>query len=174
MRDQLTAARGELSEQARLLQDLGISATSRMRGSAEELAGQMQIAEEKAQGIEKAGSIVTANLSTLLTALPQAQEQLAAVARDIGASGSTAIEQATLLQSEMEAIALLTERSKKETLDATQALSGQLLELQDATKTAAAEIEDMTRSEEQPSEAVLESAGEAANRAEGQTPELKS
>src|SRR3546814_10288301 len=55
MRDQLTAARGELSEQARLLQDLGISATSRMRGSAEELAGQMQIAEEKAQGIEKAG-----------------------------------------------------------------------------------------------------------------------
>src|SRR3546814_4353871 len=65
MRDQLTAARGELSEQARLLQDLGISATSSMRGSAEELAGQMQIAEEKAQGIEKEGSIVTANLSTL-------------------------------------------------------------------------------------------------------------
>src|SRR3546814_8944151 len=94
--------------------DLGISATSRMRGSAEELAGQMQIAEEKAQGIEKAGSIVTANLSTLLTALPQAQEQLAAVARDIGASGSTAIEQATLLQSETEAIALLHERSTQE------------------------------------------------------------
>src|SRR3546814_14225575 len=127
--------------------DLGISATSRMRGSAEELAGQMQIAEEKAQGIEKAGSIVTANLSTLLTALPQAQEQLAAVARDIGASGSTAIEQATLLQSEMEAIALLTERSKKETLDATQALSGQFLELQDATTTTAAAKEDMTPSD---------------------------
>src|SRR3546814_12050233 len=49
-----------------LVRSLGISATSRMRGSAEELAGQMQIAEEKAQGIEKAGSIVTANLSTLL------------------------------------------------------------------------------------------------------------
>src|SRR3546814_3176905 len=75
MRDQLTAARGELSEQARLLQDLGISATSRMRGSAEELAGQMQIAEETAQGIEKAGSIVTTNLSTLLTALPQARSE---------------------------------------------------------------------------------------------------
>src|SRR3546814_5766964 len=99
----------------------------------------MQFAKEKAQGIEKAGSIVTANLSTLLTALPQTRDQLAAVARDIGASSSTAIDQATLLQSEMEAIALLTERRKKETLDATQALSGQLLELQDATKTAAAE-----------------------------------
>src|SRR3546814_19012382 len=105
----------------------------------------MQIAEEKAQCIEKAGSIVTANLSTLLTALPQAQEQLAAVARDIGASGSTAIEQATLLQSDMEAIAMLTERSKKETLDATQTLSGQLLKLQNTTQTAAEERQDKTK-----------------------------
>src|SRR3546814_7899356 len=63
----------------------------------------------------------------------------------------------------MEAIALLTERSKKETLDATQALSGQLLELQDATKTAAAEIEDMTTSVSGRIEAVLERAGEAVN-----------
>src|SRR3546814_17596334 len=96
-----------------------------MRGSAEELAGQMQIAEEKAQGIEKAGSIVTANLSTLLTALPQAKEQLAAVARDIGASGSTAIEQAKVPHSEMEAIAPRNEPSNNEKQDATQPLSGQ-------------------------------------------------
>src|SRR3546814_14471567 len=63
----------------------------------------------------------------------------------------------------MEAIALLTERSKKETLDSTQALSGQLLELQDATKTAAAEIEDMTTSVSGRIEAVLERGGEAVN-----------
>src|SRR3546814_4199577 len=63
----------------------------------------------------------------------------------------------------MEAIALLTERSKKETLDATQALSGQLMELQDATKTAAAEIEDMTTSVSGRIEAVMERDGEAVN-----------
>src|SRR3546814_3066971 len=78
----------------------------------------------------------------------------------------------------MEAIALLTERSKKETRDATQALSGQLLELQDATKTAAAEIEDMTTSVSGRIEAVLERAGEAVNasrkRSEEHTSELQS
>src|SRR3546814_20979361 len=110
MRDQLAAARGELSEQARLLQDLGISATDRMRGSAEELAGQMQIAEETAQGIEEAGSIAKANMPNLLNALPQEQEPLAEVARAIGARATTEIEKAQLRQSEIKTSAMLPSR----------------------------------------------------------------
>ncbi|MBK5265359.1 MAG: hypothetical protein JJE34_09040 [Alphaproteobacteria bacterium] len=144
MREQLIAARGELAEQARLLQEFGMHSAAQMRDSANELIGQMQLAEEKSQGLEKAGSIITANLTALNDSLPHAEAQVIAVAREISASGAAALEQATLMQVELEAIASLTERAKSETLGATQVLSGQLQHLQESTRAVTGEIDDMT------------------------------
>jgi len=145
MRQQLSAARQELEQQAQLLQEFGIQSAVRMQESAGSLAHQMQVAEERAQGLEQAGSVLTANLDKLSTGLPRAQEQVAAVAEQIDASGATALEQATLLQVELEAIATLTERAKTETLNATQLLSGQLLQMEEASRAVTGEIDDMTR-----------------------------
>lgn len=144
MREQLAAARSHLSEQARLLQDLGITSASRLRETAEELAGQMRVVEEKSQGLESAGSAINANLAALTTGLPRAAEQVAYVGREIGSTGTAAMEQVALLQVELEAITSLSDRAKKETLDATQILSGQLLQMQEAARAVTGEIDDMT------------------------------
>ncbi|WP_237366378.1 hypothetical protein [Rhizorhapis sp. SPR117] len=163
MREQLTAARGELAEQARLLQEFGLNSAALMRDSASELIGQMQLAEEKSQGLEQAGSVLTANLTVLNDRLPRAEAQVAAVAREISASGATALEQATLMQVELEAIASLTERTKSETLGATQLLSGQLQHLQESTRAVTGEIDDMTILATERIDAALERAREGVD-----------
>lgn len=163
MRRQLAAARAELEEQGRLLQEFGMHSAARMREAAEALAGQMQETQQRAQGLDQAGSALSSSLQTLNGALPRAQEQVAAVAGQIDASGAAALEQATLLQVELEAIASLTDRAKKETLNATQLLSGQLLQLDEASRAVTGQIDDMTRMASERIEAALVHAREAVD-----------
>ena len=163
MREELAAARTELQQQAQQLQDLGTDTAARLRESASALADNMRIAEEKAQGLHQAGSAINANLDVLNSGLPRAREQLTAAADQIGASGAAALEQATLLQVEIEAIALLTERAKKETLNATQVLSGQLLQLEEASRAVTGQIDDMTQMASERIDSALERAREAVD-----------
>lgn len=163
MREQLFTARAELQEQARQLQDFGAASAARLQDSARALSGHMEIAEEKAQSLQQAGSAVNASLEALNAGLPQAREQVAAVADGIAASGAAALEQATLLEVEIEAIALLTERAKKETLGATQVLSGQLLQLEEASRAVTGEIDDITRLASERIDTVLEQARTAVD-----------
>lgn len=143
MRDQLAAARSELTEQARILQDLGINSASRLREAAADLTGQIGLVEEKARGLETAGSALAANLTALSNGLPRATEQVAQVGREVTASGGAALEQVALLEVELESVAALTDRAKKEALGATQLLSGQLLQMQEAARAVTGEIDDM-------------------------------
>lgn len=163
MREQLSAARAELQQQAQQLQEFGFAAAARLQESADSLAGNMQIAEEKARGLQQAGLAVTASLETLNAVLPQAREKVAAVADQMAASGAAALEQATLLEVEIEAIALLTDRAKRETLSATQVLSGQLLQLEEASRAVTGEIDDITRLASERIDTALERARDAVD-----------
>lgn len=163
MREQLVAARAELAGQAQLLQDLGINAAARLRDSASELAGQMQAVAETGQSLERTGASVAAQLKTLTAGLPEAREGMAAIAQGISASGAAAMEQTVLLQSEMDSIARLSERTKTETLAAAQVLSGQLLQLQESARAAIGEIDDMTALARERIEGTLEHARAAVD-----------
>lgn len=161
MRDQLAAARSELSEQARMLQDLGLSSASRLREAAADLSGQIGLVEERAQGLDAVGSTLAANLTALSSGLPRATEQVAQVGREITASGGAALDQVALLEVELESVAALTDRAKKEALGATQLLSGQLLQMQEASRAVTGEIDDMITMASERIDGVLGRAREA-------------
>ncbi|MCI4589554.1 hypothetical protein MOK15_05540 [Sphingobium sp. BYY-5] len=140
---QLESARQTMQDQAELLDSYGAAASSNMEASAELIAGRAQITVDRAEAAERAGGALMTRMDTLIAAIPELEERTGGMAAQIMDNGHALAERIDTLEARLHSLTELSDEARARTLAATKSLTSQLNQLQDATRTAADEVNGM-------------------------------
>ncbi|ALR21698.1 hypothetical protein [Sphingobium baderi] len=137
---QLEAARQTMQDQAELLDSYGAAASSNMEASAELIASRAQSTVRDAESAEKAGQALVTQLNTLIEAMPDLEDRAARMAARIVDDGHALSERIDALEARLHALGELSDDTRTRTLSATKSLSSQLVQVQEATRSASEEM----------------------------------
>ena len=140
---QLATAREAMQDQAELLDSYGAAASSNMEASAELIASRAHSTTEKAEAAERAGAALVGRMDALIAAMPELEERAARMAAQIIDNGHALAERIDTLEARLHALGELSDDARARTLTATKSLSGQLTQLQEATRSATEEVNGM-------------------------------
>ncbi|MGC4252898.1 MAG: hypothetical protein QM605_15905 [Sphingobium sp.] len=137
---QLESARQTMQDQAELLDSYGAAASSNMEASAELIASRAQSTVRDAESAEKASEDLAARLTALIDAMPDLEDRAGRMAARIVDDGHALSERIDALEARLQALGELSDDARARTLSATKSLSSQLLQLQEATRSASEEM----------------------------------
>lgn len=140
---QLDTARETLREQASLLEHYGASASINLETSAKNLAHHASTSAQQASRIEETGAALAQQFGQLTDSFPHIQEQAEHMALAL-ANGSTALaEKVDKLESRLDSLVKLLDETRSRTLNATQSLTAQLNQIEEASRSASDEVNGM-------------------------------
>ena len=137
---QLEASRQTMQDQAELLDSYGAAASSNMEASAELIASRAQSTVRDTESAEKAGQALVTQLNTLIEAMPDLEDRAARMAARIVDDGHALSERIDALEARLHALGELSDDTRTRTLSATKSLSSQLVQVQEATRSASEEM----------------------------------
>lgn len=140
---QLETARQTMHDQAELLDSYGAAASSNMEASAELIAGRANSTAERAEAAERAGIALVERMEALIAAIPELEDRAARMSARIIDNGHALAERIDMLEARLHALGELSDDARARTLSATKSLSGQLTQLQEATRSATQEVTGM-------------------------------
>lgn len=140
---QLEAARQTMQDQAELLDSYGAAASSNMEASAELIASRAQVTADRAEAAEQAGAALMARMDALVASIPPLEERSARMAAQIMDNGHALAERIDTLEARLHTLTELSDDARARTLAATKSLTGQLGQLQEATRSATDEMSGM-------------------------------
>lgn len=141
---QLEAARQNMQDQAELLDSYGAAASSNMEASAELIASRAQSTVRDAESAEKASQALVTRMDALIGTMPDLEERAARMAARIVDDGHALSERIDALEARLHALGELSDDTRTRTLSATKSLSNQLMQVQEATRSAAGEMTGVT------------------------------
>lgn len=141
--DQLATARQAMQDQAALLNNYGAAASSNMEASAELIAARAVLTAERAAEAEQAGSALAGRMDQLIENMPILEERASRMAAQLMDNGHALSERIDTLEARLHALTELSDDARTRTLSATKSLSGQLNQLQEATRAASDEVSGM-------------------------------
>lgn len=140
---QLDSARTTMQEQASLLEQYGASASVNLEASAKSLTKYASTSAQQAEVIERAGLALARQFGQLVEAMPSVQERAEKVS-DALANGSAMLnDRVDRLEARLEGMVKLLEEVRTRTTNASQSMTAQLLQIQDATRSAGDEVSGM-------------------------------
>ena len=137
---QLEAARQTMQDQAELLDSYGAAASSNMEASAELIASRAQHTVRDAEAAEQAGAALVTRMNALIEAMPDLEERAGRMAARIVDDGHALSERIDALEARLHALGELSDDARTRTLSATKSLSSQLVQVQEATRSASEEM----------------------------------
>ncbi|BAV64187.1 hypothetical protein [Sphingobium cloacae] len=138
--NQLETARQTMQDQAELLDSYGAAASSNMEASAELIASRAQSTVRDAESAEKASEALVTRLTALIDAMPDLEDRAGRMAARIVDDGHALSERIDALEARLQALGELSDDARARTLSATKSLSSQLLQVQEATRSASEEM----------------------------------
>ncbi|UXC91220.1 hypothetical protein EGM87_01650 [Sphingobium sp. RSMS] len=140
---QLETARQSMQDQAELLDSYGAAASSNMEASAELIASRANSTAERAESAERAGLALVQRMEALVASIPELEDRATRMSAQIIDNGHALSERIDMLEARLHALGELSDDARSRTLSATKSLSSQLIELQEATRSATQEVTGM-------------------------------
>lgn len=137
---QLETARQTMQDQAELLDSYGAAASSNMEASAELIASRANSTADRAEAAERAGIALVERMEALIAAIPELEDRATSMSARIIDNGHALAERIDTLETRLHALGELSDDARSRTLSATKSLSGQLTQLQEATRSATQEV----------------------------------
>jgi hypothetical protein len=136
----LAAARQEMQEQASLLENYGAATSANLETSARLIAERSAEAQAMAGSAERAATALTREFGAFTDLMPRLEERAASMSAQLMDGGHALSERIDALEARLHSIAELSDDARTRTLSATKSLAGQLIQLQDATRSASDEV----------------------------------
>lgn len=140
---QLEAARQSMQDQAELLDSYGAAASSNMEASAELIAGRAQTTADKAETAERAAMALVSRMDQLIGSIPELEDRTSRMTAQMMDNGHALAERIDTLEARLHALGELSDDARARTLAATKSLASQLTQMQEATRSASAEVTGM-------------------------------
>lgn len=140
---QLDTARETMREQAMLLEEYGASASINLEAAAKTMAQHANTSAQQSETIERAGLSLAHQFGQLIDSLPAVEERAQRVSTTLSDGSEALTDKIDRLETRLESLVKLTEDARSRTLNATQSLTAQLLQVQDSTRSAGDEVNGM-------------------------------
>ncbi|WP_246351733.1 hypothetical protein [Sphingobium subterraneum] len=137
---QLDTARQAMQDQARALEHYGASATANLEVAARNMAEHSARAAQQSGSIERSGLALAHQFGQLIDVMPALEDRAARMAVTLADGSHVLSEKVDGLDTRLASLVKLTEDARARTLAATQSLTAQLLQVQDATRSASEEV----------------------------------
>lgn len=145
MRAILADAQKSLIEQADQLQHHGAAATASLETTSSRLVSHVATMEGAAARAERTGAALSGHFHSLNESLPQIDDRAANISAQILDACDALADRLSTLEGKLEAITLLATDTRGQTAATTQSLAAQLDQMQEATRGASGEINDMAK-----------------------------
>lgn len=142
--DTIEQRREQLSEQVRLLTQLGDAATSRLATIGRDLSEEIDQADVHARSLAQATGVAQEALATLLATLPRAQDEARRLGEAIDGAGRTAGERAAALDAQVAALAVRGREAESLVGGATERLTAHLQRMDGSSERAGERLELVT------------------------------
>ncbi|OYW85722.1 MAG: hypothetical protein B7Z20_08570, partial [Sphingobium sp. 32-64-5] len=140
---QLSAARETMRDQATLLEQYGASASLNLETAARTLTQHAHTSAKQVEMVERAGLSLAQQFGHLVDAMPVIEERADRVAASLN-DGSIALgDKVDRLEARLDSLTRLLEDTRSRTMNATQSLVAQLMQIQDASRSASDEVNGM-------------------------------
>jgi len=140
---QLDTARQTMREQAMLLEEYGASASINLESAAKTMAQHASTSAQQSEVIERAGLSLAHQFGQLIDSLPAVEERANRVSTALVTGSEALTDKVDRLETRLESLVKLTEEARSRTLNATQSLTAQLMQVQDSTRSAGDEVNGM-------------------------------
>lgn len=140
---QLDTARETMREQASLLEQYGASASLNLETAARTMTQHAHNSAKQAEMVERAGLSLAHQFGQLVEAMPLLEERADRVASALDQGGSALADKVDRLEAKLDSLARLLEDTRSRTMNATQSLVAQLMQIQDASRSASDELTGM-------------------------------
>lgn len=137
---QLETAREHMHDQASLLEHYGGSASLNLEAAAKNLAQHASTSAQQSEIIERAGLSLAHQFGQLIEAMPILEDRAGRISSTLVDGSETLVDKVERLEARLEAMTRLIEEARSRTANATQSLTAQLMQIQDATRTASDEV----------------------------------
>mgnify|MGYP003633954919 CR=1 FL=1 len=141
---QLETARQTMREQAMQLEDYGASASINLEATAKTLSQHASTSAQQAEIIERAGLSLAHQFGQLIDTLPAVEERAKRISTTLSDGSEALNERVERLEARLDSLIKLTDEARTRTLNATQSLTAQLLQVQDSTRAAGDEVAGLT------------------------------
>ncbi|WP_336960201.1 hypothetical protein [Sphingobium aquiterrae] len=139
----LSAARQDMQEQAALLESYGAATSANLEASARILATHSAEIQEKSGATERSAAGLAREFNSIADLMPKLEDRAASMSAQLMDGGHALSERIDALEARLHSIAELSDDARSRTLSATKSLAGQLIQLQDATRSASDEVTGM-------------------------------
>ncbi len=140
---QLDSAREAMRDQATLLEQYGASASLNLETAARTMTVHAHNSAKQAEMVERAGLALAQQFGQLVEAMPMIEERATRITSSLD-QGSTALaEKVDKLEARLDSMTRLLEETRSRTMNATQSLVAQLMQIQDASRSASDEVNGM-------------------------------
>lgn len=140
---QLDTARATLQEQASLLEQYGVSATTNLETSANLLGQHVTTAAHHAESLAQSGTILSRQFGQIVETMPVLEEKAAGISGTLANGSHDLADKVDKLENKLESLVSLIEDARTKTLSASKSLTAQLLQVQDASRSASDELTGM-------------------------------
>ncbi len=157
--------RQALAEQTNLLMDMGDHATARLRATADRIGEHAQAIDTSSTSLGEAVAGAEAKVTTVLTALPQAQEEMRDLTGRIEEAGLTASQRAAALDVQLAALSERGREADRIAGGAAERLASHLAHMEATSEKAGERLESVTGEMSSAVDAVLDRAAQAVDEA---------
>ncbi len=140
---QLDSAREIMREQATLLEQYGASASLNLETAAKTLTQHAHTSAKQAEMVERAGLSLAHQFGQLVEAMPVIEQRANRVTSSLNEGSAALGEKVDRLEGKLDSLARLLEDTRSRTVNATQSLVAQLMQIQDASRSASDEVNGM-------------------------------
>lgn len=140
---QLDTARETMREQATLLEQYGASASVNLETAAKTMAQHASTSAQQAEIIERAGLALAHQFGQLVDVMPAVEERAQRVSTALTEGSSGLTDKVDRLEARLNSLTGLIEETRSRTMNATQSLIAQLLQIQDGARSASEEVNGM-------------------------------
>ncbi|MGE4411181.1 MAG: hypothetical protein AB7D33_11495 [Sphingobium sp.] len=140
---QLDTARSAMRDQAALLEQYGAAASVNLESAARTMAQHASTSAQQAEIIERAGLALAHQFGQLIDVMPAVEERAGRVSTALTEGSSALTDKVDRLETRLNSLTALLEETRSRTMNATQSLIAQLMQIQDASRSASDEVNGM-------------------------------
>ena len=137
---QLDTARQHMNDQATLLEHYGGSASVNLETAAHTLTQHVGVSAQQAELIERAGVALARQFGQLMEMMPDVEDRAVRITAALSEGSETLHAKVDKLEGRLDALTRLIDEARSRTTNATQSLTAQLMQIQDATRGASDEV----------------------------------
>jgi len=140
---QLDSAREAMRDQATLLEQYGASASLNLETAARTMTVHAHNSAKQAELVERAGLALAQQFGQLVEAMPVIEDRATRVTSSLDQGSAAVTDKVDKLEAKLDSMTRLLEETRSRTMNATQSLVAQLMQIQDASRSASDEVNGM-------------------------------